>query len=52
MEVDSSVPPALPRQRRIGRSGPSMGDISVGLEVENSDEEQGEEAGENREGGR
>ena len=44
MDVDSDAPPPVPRQRRIGRSGPSMGNISLGLEIENSDEEQDEGA--------
>ena len=40
MDVDHEDPPPLPRSRRIGRSGPSMGNISLGLEIDNSDEEQ------------
>ncbi|XP_071137379.1 DDB1- and CUL4-associated factor 6-like isoform X1 [Mytilus edulis] len=40
MDVDVPPPPPVPRQRRIGRSGPSMGDIQLGLEVDNSGDEQ------------
>jgi hypothetical protein len=49
MDIDSqAVPPPLPRQRRIGRSGPSMGNIHLGLEVDNSDEDQEGEAADSR----
>lgn len=49
MNIDSqAVPPPLPRQRRIGRSGPSMGNIHLGLEVDNSDEDQEGEAADSR----
>ncbi|CAC5403845.1 DCAF6 [Mytilus coruscus] len=47
MDVDAPPPPPVPRQRRIGRSGPSMGDIQLGLEVDNSGDEQ-DDVGDNR----